>query len=123
MKGADEYSLLFNTGRYGRLYIVSGKHARGKTFEIYVLPREVGNEDQNPHRSKDAVLVYGVISGNPGWDEVYGWIHEGKWKDDFLRLAEERKRFLDEEKALWIRDAALAKRSREERIQDLLKDY
>ena len=89
MKGAREYAGLFETGQYGKLYIVSSEHARGKTFRIFILPEgeaAVLNGNSNPTLNKDAVEVYGVVSGNPGWTESYGWLHAGKWQEDFNKL-------------------------------------
>ncbi len=89
MKGAREYANLFVTGQYGRLYLVSGSHARGKTFHIYVLPKGElvrPNGVNNPPKNEDAVEVYGIINGHPGWSEEYGWLYHGKWKDDFFEL-------------------------------------
>jgi len=57
MQGAREYASLFETGQYGRLYIVSGEHARGKTFHIYVLP--AGRTVMNIYMESDAIEVYG----------------------------------------------------------------
>lgn len=90
MKGARTYASLFETGQYGRLYIVSSSHARGDTFRIFVLPegeKAISNGKGNPCLNKDAVCVFGVISGQPGWTEQYGWLHEGKWIKDFKVLA------------------------------------
>lgn len=98
MRGAREYANMFKTGQYGRLYIVSGSHARGKTFHIFVLPKgETGipNGTNNAPLNKDAVEVYGIINGQPGWTENYGWIHEGKWIDDFSNICAVRKRELE----------------------------
>ena len=89
MNGAREFASYFTTGQYGKLYIVSGRHARGKTFHIYVLPEgELAkpNGDCNPPLNDNAVEVYGVISGQRGWTESYGWIHTGAWKEDFLNM-------------------------------------
>lgn len=89
MNGAHAYAALFSCKQYDRLYISVGKHARGSTFNIYVLPEGVEaitNGDGNPILNKDAVEVYGVLGGNPGWTEYYGWIHKGPWCDDFLQL-------------------------------------
>lgn len=89
MNGAREYAELFYTGQYERLYLVSGQHARGRTFHIYVLPK---GEEARPNgpgngpRNTNAVEVYGIISGQPGWTETYGWIHAGKWQEDFADL-------------------------------------
>ena len=93
MKGARKFAKLFDTDQYGKLYIVSGDHARGRTFRIQVLPKGViakKNGAGNLCLNTDAVEVYGVVSGNPGWTEEYGWLHEGKWQDDFQQLVEEK---------------------------------
>jgi len=59
------------------IIIVSGSHARGKTVHIYLVDYNdyIGTIINCPHK----IEVYGVISGQPGWDEVYGWIHLGSW--------------------------------------------
>ena len=92
MKGAREYARLFETGQYGRLYIVSGYHARGKTFHIFVLPdgeKAIPNGPNSPPLNDDAVEVYGIIDGNPGWTESYGWLHQGRWQDDFQAMVKD----------------------------------
>lgn len=94
MRGAREYANMFKTGQYGRLYIVSGSHARGRTFHIFVLPAgetAISNGPNNAPLNKEAVEVYGIISGQHGWTENYGWIHEGRWIDDFSNLCAVRK--------------------------------
>lgn len=87
MNGAREYARLFKkTCLYEKLYIVVGRHARGSTFRIYVIP-EI-KEDIN--LEEDAVEVYGITSGNPGWSETYGWLHTGPWIDDFLKIVKRK---------------------------------
>lgn len=89
MIGAREYSKYFKTGQYGKLYVVSGSHARGKTFNIYVLPDGVKAKSNGPNNAplnNGSVKVYGVVSGNIGWTESYGWLHKGKWVEDFNNL-------------------------------------
>ncbi len=93
MRGASRYSQLFETGQYGRFYCVSGKHARGRTFQIFILPigeEGIWNGRNNVPLNGNAVEVYGVIGGNPGWNESYGWLREGAWCVDFENLAVER---------------------------------
>jgi DNA-binding XRE family transcriptional regulator len=88
MKGTEK-AHLFKTGQYGRLYITSGSHARGRTLRIQVLPegeKALPNGSGNECLNKNAVTVYDAISGQRGWTEVYGWLHEGKWQDDFRKL-------------------------------------
>ena len=126
MVRADEYAALFETGQYGRFYFVSYSHARGKTFQIFILPKgekAISNGHSNPPLNYDSVLVYGVISGNPGWTETYGWIHKGKWQSDFLELVDVRKK----EISLTIKNTKHAKAKKEiteqERIKRLLGAY
>lgn len=93
MNGARDFAGLFQTGQYGRLYLVSASHGRGRTFRIYVLPEgeaAIPNGACNGPLNSDAVEVYGAVSGNPGWSESYGWLHEGRWQGDFSRLINAR---------------------------------
>lgn len=88
MKGSEK-AHLFKTGQYGKLYITSSSHARGNTLRIQVLPEgeiAIPNGSGNTCLNKDAVLVYDIVSGQRGWTEVYGWLHQGKWQDDFRKL-------------------------------------
>ena len=97
MKGADLYADLFKTGQYGRFYLVSGSHARGKTFHIQILPEGETAESNGPNNlctNENAVEVYGIVCGNPGWSEEYGWLHHGKWQKDFSSLVATRKKEL-----------------------------
>lgn len=89
MNGARKFADMFQTGQIGRLYLVSGSHARGRTFHIYVLPEGVEpkpNGSQNAPLNADAVEVYGIIGGQPGWTESYGWLYKGQWQEDFAKL-------------------------------------
>lgn len=126
MKGAREYASLITTGQHGRLYFVSGSHARGKTFRILVLPKgetAIPNGPNNPPLNPDAVEVYGVIAGHPGWTEKYGWTHEGPWQEDFERYVAERRAEKKEKDAA---QRVLSERRRleeEKRVAHLLADY
>jgi len=126
MKGACEYAGLFKTGQYGRLCIVSGFHARGKTFRIFILPKgedAIFNGPNNPPLNTDAIEVYGVISGQPGWSEEYGWLHLGKWADDFEVLLQEK--IAEEKKRLEVKDEGIRIKEAKEaiRIKKLLETY
>ena len=115
MVGARGYAELFKTGQYERLYIVSGSHARGKTFRIFVLPEDekvISNGPNNAPLNKDAVEVYGVIGGNPGWTEGYGWLHNGKWQTDFIQMVKRREAEIKVE--IQARDARRAEKVIEE---------
>lgn len=126
MKGANEYAQLFETGQYGRLYLVSGSHARGLTFSIFVLPdgvEAIPNGQNNPPLNHDAIEVYGATSGHLGWTETYGWLHDGGWQNDFLKMVFERKADLAKEK-FWLEQKQAANIAAEkERIEKLLAAY
>lgn len=122
MRGAREYARLFDSGQYGRLYISPGHHARGLTFNVWVLPEgEVVREGGYP--SQDAVEVYGIIGGQPGWTEYYGWLRDGPWKKDFEALvAKRRTAVADAQKAREEREQAAAK-EKEQRAAAILATY
>lgn len=125
MKGARGYASLFKTGQYGRLYLESGEHARGKTFRIFVLPEgfQMPARAMNPGQLVNAVEVYGITGGQPGWTETYGWLHEGRWQQDFEKLVEARK--AEVATAERTKEEAQQRRESEEmaRIQALLATY
>lgn len=112
MQGAREYAVLFESGQYGRLYIASGSHARGRTFRIFVLPEGAVTTEKNnwnAPRVPDIVEVFGIVSGQPGWTETYGWLHKGPWVDDFMALVEKRR-----EQIAWEKEQREAMQSRQE---------
>lgn len=126
MIGARRYARLFKTGQYGCFYIVSGTHARGSTFRIQLLPagdKAFQNGSQNDCLNTNSVLVYGVVSGNPGWTETYGWIKEGPWVKDFeslvktMELREKEKAVAGKEKAEKL------KKEREESERKIMEAY
>jgi len=94
MIGADKFYKLFSSPKQiGRLYLLPGWHARGATFQIYLLPK---GEDalvqytQNPPTNINMVEVYGVTGGQLGWTETYGWLHHGQWEVDFMDAVDGR---------------------------------
>lgn len=126
MKGANKYAPLFETGQYGKLYITSGSHARGDTFHIQVLPdgeKAKGNGSQNTCLNSDAVEVYGIIGGNPGWTEEYGWLHKGKWQDDFTKLVRSKELEIEAKNESNRCTVEGADKAEKERINTLLKHY
>ena len=126
MKGADEYYDLFPTGQYGRLYILRSKHARGKTFQIFVLPKGEEAENRhftNPPTNNGTVEVYGVISGQLGWDESYGWLYGGPWQKDFDRMVADKIAFRESELYKATQEMLLQKKTDKQRKIDLLFDY
>jgi hypothetical protein len=125
MQGAREYSRMFDTGQYDKLYLVSGSHARGRTFRIFVLPEgeDAIPNGPNPPLNKNAVEVYGVISGNPGWTESYGWLHHGKWEEDFNRLVHEKTMQTRAVQIMQEQARAEKEQAEKARIKKLLDDY
>ena len=122
MNGARSYANMFRTGQYGRLFLDSGSHARGKTFHIWVLPHGV-EVASAPWSVDGAVEVYGIVSGQPGWTESYGWLHYGKWQEDFATLVEKRLVEITAAEERMKADAEAKQLAKEERISDLLSTY
>lgn len=124
MKSANEYYQLFSNGQDGCFYIDSGRHARGCWFNIYLLPKGFKPTRLGDVRSHPGVVeVYGVLGGQPGWDEWYGWLHHGPWVDDFERLADEKLEQLAATKRAVDAVAVLREEAEKERVQRLLADY
>jgi len=126
MQGAKEYARLFNTGQYGKLYIVSGSHARGSTFRIQILPEgeeAMPNGDNNLCLNNNAVEVYGIVAGHPGWTERYGWLEIGKWMQDFEKLVKKQQDLLDNLNQIAAEEIKKAKDERQETKEILLADY
>lgn len=126
MEGARQYAKLFKTGQYGKLYIVSGEHARGYTFRIQILPEgetAIPNGSGNECLNKNAVTVYDIISGQRGWTESYGWVHKGKWCDDFEALVSKRRKEIQEgnEKTKKLKEQS--EQEHKSTIQNLLEKY
>ena len=122
----EEYAKLFETGQYGRLYLVSGEHARGRTFRIYVLPEgETArpNDRNNPPLNADAVEVYGITGGQPGWDETYGWLHHGRWEQDFADMVDARRIGMAIRKALAEELRSETEAAEAKRTAELLQAY
>lgn len=126
MKGAREYAKLFKTGQYGKLYITVGRHARGHFFHIQILPEgedAIPNGESNPCINDNAVEVYGIIGGQPGWIEQYGWLHEGKWQQNFNELVEKRKIEIAAKNKAWSEEIAKQQFANKNKINKLLNNY
>lgn len=124
MKGAREYAELFKKSQqHGKLYLQVGSHARGKTFCIWVLPSEERLSNVSVHNVKDAVQVYGITGGQPGWTETYGWLHKGKWQEDFEKLVNSKKleREAEREKREVLDEEA--EKERKQKVKSLLSAY
>lgn len=94
MRGARDFAHVFTKPeQIGKLFVLPGKHARGVTFKIYVIPEGefagVSNLSAIPSNPK-AVEVFGVVGGELGWTESYGWKYKGPWEHDFMVVFNER---------------------------------
>ena len=115
MDGARQYGPYFHDKeRIGKLIIRTGVHARGCTFHIFVLPDSGANQ-------QDGTEVYGVVSGNPGWTETYGWLHNGPWQADFQ--AEYESRLARRAQEQMEREALRTAKEQAERQQKILAAY
>ena len=115
MEGAREYAELFGfrSQVHGRLVLEVGKHARGRTFKIFVMAEgtcvtEVFNSGY-VQLGGPAVCVYGITGGVPGWTETYGWLHQGPWQQDFAKLVEQTQK----DRARWKQCCAEIERDKE----------
>ena len=123
MQGAREYAGLFSrTEQVGRLFIASGSHARGDTLHIWVLPAEYV-QPPGTYPGSNAVEVYGIMGGNPGWTEYYGWLRRGPWEEDFKQIVAERRAAADKRKVEREAKQEVEKREAEERANALLASY
>jgi hypothetical protein len=123
MKGAREFADLFHSCQYGRLYVQIGSHARGKTLHIFVLPDGVDVGQRSIYQVPDVVEVYGIVSGQPGWTEEYGWLHEGKWQGDFFALVESRKAEIEMQRIAKENHTKEQDDAQRKRIAQLLENY
>lgn len=122
MQGAREYASLFCTGQHGRLFLVAGSHARGRIFHIWVLPADTVITGM-PWSVRDAVEVYGITGGQPGWTETYGWLHKGPWQEDFAALVAQRRKEIENGLARREQEKAAKDAAERARVNRLLESY
>lgn len=84
--GFEEFEDSIKFIRKGNFVFDCDYHARGKTLHIYLL-KEMPSLDvdekllcEKVYNSKNALEVYGVISGQCGWTETYGYLVNNKIK-------------------------------------------
>ncbi len=127
MRGAKDYCRIFKRSeQVGKLYIVIREHARGNTFRIYILPKGetvIPNGPSNPPLNKNRLEVYGITSGQPGWDEVYGWLYEGKWQADFDQAVIDKITAMHQDAIIQDERMTNSKKTEEKRIENLLNSY
>lgn len=92
-------------------------------FESVIKPltdeEAIPNGKQNLCINKNAV----VIGGHPGWTERYGWIHKGKWVDDFQNMVNNRTVQVFEEISKAEKLTAQLKEQEMKRVKLLLNNY
>lgn len=104
-KGRGDYAVK----RYN-IVLLAGSHARGTTAHIYL-------EDGD-----DRLEVYGIVSGQPGWTEEYGWIRSGSWCSKIEKLINELEiEIRDVEELNYRKKIALGKTEAEMERQKLQK--
>uniref|UniRef100_A0A6M3KBH2 Uncharacterized protein n=1 Tax=viral metagenome TaxID=1070528 RepID=A0A6M3KBH2_9ZZZZ len=124
MKGADVYANIFDKEQHGRLYLYPSSHGRGQTFQIWLLPEGVVlKNDDVPWVIPDAVEIYGIVAGNSGWTEEYGWLYQGKWIEDFNALVEQRKQQIEKKSEVREKEKQVKILAEEQRIERLLSTY
>ena len=125
MQGADDYYDLFNgkSQQIGRLFFQLSTHARGKCFEIFLLPKGVEAKGSTIGGVKDIVEVYGMTGGQRGWTETYGWLHKGKWQDDFSAIVEQKKVERETNRLKYEEKIKAAKEQKEGKVNGLLSSY
>lgn len=125
MIGADKYYDIFNgkSQQIGRLYLQFHTHARGKCFEIFLLPEERIEKGDRLSSFKDVVEVYGMTQGQRGWTEEYGWIHKGKWVDDFYKIVAAKEIEIEKKRLLNKESSKQRKEEKESNTKKLLSNY
>jgi hypothetical protein len=64
-----------------------------------------------------------MTGGQRGWTETYGWLHEGKWQDDFEALVSDRRAEIEASNAVRSQEASRAKAQDQNRVSDILSAY
>ncbi len=60
--------------KWGIVHFLLDHHARGDTFKIWLID------------GSEKIEVYGIVSGQPGWTESYGWTKKGTWVKPILQF-------------------------------------
>lgn len=91
MRCADGFAKLFETGQYGRLYIVSGNPACGATFRVFVLPlgeQAMSSGPLDAPLNRDAVEVHDIAGAASGRAGTWSDRPLPNWQQDFAGLVE-----------------------------------
>ena len=112
MIGANQYARIFGNERCGKLRFASGSHARGPTFHVYATVAD-GKE----------IEVYGLTGGQAGWNETYGWLHKGKWQEDFEKAVTARLAGIAELDAAKEKATAAKAETDRDQVAALLSEY
>lgn len=141
MQGAGKYAVpifstyeqlglekLYDKSTHGYIYYGNhtvfnfDAHARGKTLDIYL----VKNEDvlkENGLYYCDSLKVYGMVSGQCGWTEKYGWIEEGSWCKYINGILEKSLFFYEQNKKKAEANEKQRKIEEREKIENRAKEF
>jgi hypothetical protein len=124
MQGANEYYDLFSgeSQQIGRLFLQLHTHARGKCFEIFLLPEGVDIKGDRIS-GRDNVEIYGMTGGQRGWSERYGWLHTGKWQEDFYAIVKQKKAEREDSKKQHKEEIEAQDLKNKENVNGLLSTY
>lgn len=125
MKGADKYYDLFGgrSQQIGRLFLQIHAHARGKCFEMYLLPEGTTVAGSRIGSTKDAVQIYGRTGGQRGWTESYGWLHKGDFQDEFNMIVDRKEVELSERIEKRKLEMEGINKAKDEKTASLLASY
>lgn len=68
----------------GHFVFVLGEHARGYTMHVYLVKDTSGK--YSVYNRTNSLEVYGIVSGQPGWTEVYSFTTDNKTINDALQV-------------------------------------
>lgn len=91
MRCAEGFAKLFETGQYGRLYIISGHPGCGPTFRVFVLPtgeRALPSGPLEAPLNRNAVEVHEIPAEPPGRAGTWSDVPSPNWQQDFAALVE-----------------------------------
>ena len=141
MQGAGKYAIpMFSTynqlnlekifDKDSRDYIYYGnhtvfdfdQHARGRTLDIYIIKDEDDLRKIGLYGC-DRLKVYGMISGQCGWDEKYGWIIEGNWCEYINDILEKSLLFYEQNEKKAEANESQRKIEERKKIENRAKEF
>lgn len=104
-----------NKIQVGNVVLLAGNHARGNTAYVFLV-KDADNIRGN------AMEVYGITGGQPGWTETYGWKHRGSWCQEVIHILKVMKHQIDARRAqIKSQQDAWADQKNQKIAQDLVE--